>query len=71
VTATELLRDDNPRWLAALTTALPVALAALFVMWLCQPDTRRLPAAVSLSKPVPVTAPAVEPYPDTTLARGP
>lgn len=32
MTATEWPRDDNPRWLAALVTALPVALAALWVL---------------------------------------
>ncbi len=68
MTAFELTRDDNPRWLAAVTTALPVALAALFVMWWCQPDARRLPAAVPLSKPAPANVPA-EAQQVTTVAR--
>lgn len=68
MTAIGLTRDDNPRWLAAVTTALPVALALLFVGW-CQPDTRRLPAAVPLSRPAPAITPATESHPDTTVAR--
>ena len=34
MTETHLAPDDNPRWLAVLTTVLPVALAALLVFWL-------------------------------------
>jgi hypothetical protein len=71
VTATELARDDNPRWLATLVTALPVALAALFVSEWSRPDTRRLPPAVPMSKPAPAVPAPAEPNPDTTLARAP
>lgn len=72
MTATELARDDNPRWLAVLATALPIALAAMFVSEWSRPDTRRLPPAVSMSKPAQdVPVPVAEPNPDTTLARAP
>ncbi len=62
--ATESARYDNPRWLAALATAAPVALAAVFVLWLYEPDTRRLPPA---PKP-PATVPADLNW-HTTVAR--
>ena len=69
MTATELARDDNPRWLASLVTAVPVALAALYILSI-PIDTSRMPPAVPTSKPAP--ARAVPPAdPDTTLARAP
>lgn len=68
MTAFERTRDDNPRWLAVVATALPVALALLFVGWWWTPDTRRLPAAVPLSRPAPARAP-VDSQPDTTVVR--
>ena len=61
--ATEPTCDDNPRWLAALATAAPVALAALFVMWLYEPDARRLPPA---KRQAPA---AVDPNWHTTVVR--
>lgn len=69
---TALVGDDNPRWLAALATAFPVALAAVFVMACSRPDTGRLPPAVPLSASAPdAPTPPAEPDPDTTDARTP
>ena len=71
MTAPELVRDDNPRWLAVLATALPVALAALFVIEWSRPDTRRGQPAVPVSQTAPAVAPPAAPNPETTLARAP
>lgn len=72
MTAPDPARGDNPRWLAGLVTALPVALAALFVIGLSVPDTRRQPAAVSRHRLLPAhSAPPTEPDPHTTLVRVP
>ncbi|QJX00844.1 hypothetical protein [Frigoriglobus tundricola] len=70
MTASDPARGDNPRWLAALVTALPVALAALFVIGSSAPDTRRPPAAVSRYRPSPAHS-APPPDPNTTLVRAP
>ena len=72
MTATDLVRDDNPRWLAALAAAGPVALAALFVLSL-PIDTSRVPAAVHQHRPAPADPPPArcEELLETTVARDP
>ncbi|AWM39333.1 hypothetical protein GobsT_23610 [Gemmata obscuriglobus] len=67
MTATERGRGDNPRWLAALATAAPVALAAVFVLWASEPDPRRSPPA----RPPGLTGPAhpIDPNWHTSVAR--
>ena len=72
MTASDPARDDNPRWLAGVVTALPVILAALFVIGSSAPDTRRQPAAGSPHRLLPahsVSPPAPDPH--TTLVRAP
>ncbi|VTR93617.1 unnamed protein product [Gemmata massiliana] len=72
MTATDLVRENNPRWLAALAAAGPVALAALFVLSL-PIDTSRVPAAVHQHRPAPTDSPPArcEDVPETTVAREP
>ncbi len=73
MTATDRVREDNPRWLAALAAAGPVALAALFVLSL-PIDTSRVPAAAAHQhRPAPTDSPSArcEEVPETTVAREP
>ncbi|HEY1190836.1 MAG TPA: hypothetical protein VGE74_24610 [Gemmata sp.] len=69
MTATEPVREDNPRWLAVLLTALPVALAALLVFGLYPPAGPRAPGPHPA--PAAAGAPATDPNPLTTVARAP
>lgn len=61
-------RDDNPRWLAALLAAVPVAAGAVLVL-LFPPEPRAVPALPARAVPVARAAePAAVPEPDL-LAR--
>lgn len=46
-------RDDNPRWLATLATALPVFLAALWALSSPADPTRRDPPAATVAPAEP------------------